>query len=359
MGQYTIELSFSAANGEKVNEDLIAEVTRRSYAKGTFILNEGNMTNETGVLTYIDEKGIVIDSAYIRVNGTMLGNVCQDMFITGGKMYIISQNGSKNAEEGFLTIANSETLEKIKVYNSELSSLSWPSNIAVVGDKIYIRDNQGIKMLNATTDELTSVANTTGALKNRMAVVGDKVFVMTGSKKILVIQDGTVKSQISVDGTLTGIAKSYDNQLWVSYTSPSTIQKISVSDYSTIDTPHSLGSYAIGAGWGVSSAFSAVQDTLYFSNAGMKLCRHIFKENKTEEVANIQDYVADAKTYYNSLGVNPKTGHVYFATMKGFGADYKINDIAVFDFKKSSPLLFDYKKKNSFPAGVYFTYNFE
>ena len=111
--------------------------------------------------------------------------------------------------------------------------------------------------------------------------------------------------------------------------------------------------------WGAAPAFSAKEDTLYFSNGGFNLYRHIFKENKTETVANIKESIPDAQMYYNSLGVNPVSGEVIMATLKGYGQDYKINDIAIFDFSKTPALQHDYKGKNSFPAGVYFTYNFE
>ena len=73
-----------------------------------------------------------------------------------------------------------------------------------------------------------------------------------------------------------------------------------------------------------------------------------FSQNETEEVADIKEYVEDAGIYYNSLGVDPVSGEVYFATLKGY-ADYKTNDIAIFDFNKTPALQFDIKNKNSFP----------
>ena len=110
----------------------------------------------------------------------------------------------------------------------------------------------------------------------------------------------------------------------------------------------------LGAGWGVAPAFSAKDDIVYFSNAGFNLYRHIFSQNKTEKVANIKDYVEDAGTYYNSLGVDPVNGEVYFATLKGF-SEYKINDIAIFDFTKTPALQADIKNKNRF-SGRSFLY---
>lgn len=139
-------------------------------------------------------------------------------------------------------------------------------------------------------------------------------------------------------------------------TSPASIIKVNPVDYTIIDT-HALN-VNIGAGWGGAPAFSAKDDIIYFSNAGFKLYRHIFSQNKTEEVADIKQYVEDAGMYYNSLGVDPVSGEVYFATLKGY-AEYKTNDIAIFDFSKTPALQFDIKNKNSFPAGVFFTENFK
>lgn len=350
-GIFVIRLSVSGDNGEVLTMEKKVEVKSR-FSDGAFVLNEGNMSNETGTLTYIDSEGVLIDSAYYRVNGTLLGNVCQDLFIADNKIYIISQNGAKNGGEGLLTIARADNLEKEKVYNDASETLSWPTSVAVVGQDIYLRDHNGIYRLNASTEALTYVENSKGAAKARMAVVGNKVFAMSGSN-IMVIENGPITGTIKAPGKLSGIAKAYDGSLWASCSSPAKILKINVTDYS-IDA-HDISESGLGAGWGVAPAFSATKDVLYFSNAGFNLYRHNFTENKTEFVTKISDSVEDAKMYYNSLGVNPKTGEVIYATLKGYGMDYKINDIAVFDFTKDPALQHDFKGSNSFPAGVFFT----
>ena len=326
------------------------------FGEGTFVLNEGNMSDETGTLVFINPKGELRDSVYYRVNGTLLGNVCQDLFIADGKIYILSQNGAKNGGEGKLVIADAKTLEKEKVYNNELSGLSNPTHLAVIGDDIYIRDSYGLHIFNSSTNELANLDNTRGIAKNRMVLIGDKVFAMNG-KNINVLKNKAIVETIAVSGSLSGLAKAYDGNLWVSCTSPNQIMKINPSDYSIIGT-HDL-SIGLSNNWGAAPAFSAKGDTLYFCNGSSKIYRHIFNEDKTETVVDIKESVPDAGTYYNSLGVNPVNGEVIMATLKGWGQDYKINDIAIFDFSKTPALQHDYKKKNSFPAGVYFTYNFE
>lgn len=354
-GDYTVGLTVTVTNGEKMQSDMIAKVYG-GFGDGTFVLNEGNMGNETGTLVYINPKGELRDSVYYRVNGTLLGNVCQDLFIADGKIYILSQNGAKNGGEGKLIVADAKTLEKKKVYNGELSELSNPTHLAVIGNDIYIRDGNGVRILNTSTNELTSIDNSNGVAKNRMVVIGDKIFAMNG-KNINVLQNKTIAKTIAVSGSLSGLAKSYDGNLWASCTSPNQIMKINPSDYSIIET-HDLDN-GIGNGWGAAPAFSAKGDTLYFCNGSSNIYRHIFGEKKTETVVDIKESVPDAGVYYNSLGVNPVSGEVVMATLKGWGQDYKINDIAIFDFSKTPALQHDYKGKNSFPAGVYFTYNFK
>lgn len=355
-GEYTIGLAITNADGEKIQSEIVAKVYAR-FGKGTFILNEGNRTDETGTLVYIDPNGALIDSVYYRVNKSLLGNVCQDMFIADGKVYIISQNGAVNGGEGILAVANAESLEKEIVYNDELATIDMPSHLAVVGNDIYIRGSYGVYVFNTSNKEITEIENTRGINKNRMVVFGDKVFAMNGSG-ICVLQNKELVKTIKVPGSLSGIAKSYDGNLWASCTSPNQIIKINPSDYSIVET-HNLN-VGIGNGWGSAPAFSAKGDTLYFCNGSSTLYRHIFLQNNTETVvSDIKESVPDAQMYYNSLGVNPESGEVIMATLKGYGQDYKINDIAIFDFSKTPAMQYDYKSKNSFPAGVYFTYNFE
>lgn len=331
-------------------------------SKGVFLLNEGNMGDGTGSLFFINSNDELQDSVYYYANNKeLLGNVAQDMFIANGKMYIICQNGERNGGKGMLIIADAKTFKQEKVYSKEElnaliapSTLSMPSNLAVVGNDIYIRDNNGVYML--SDGKMTLVTNSKGIAKKRMVAIGDKVYAMNG-KKICVIKKGKIAVEITANGTLSGLAKSYDGNLWASCITPNQIMKISTTDYTTVTT-HDL-TENIGAGQGVAPAFSAVKDTLYFSNAGFKLNRHIFNEDKTEFVADIKELLPDAGIYYNSLGVDPVTGKVYFATLKGYSEYKTVNDIAIFDFSKTPALQQDFKNKNSFPAGIYFVSNFE
>lgn len=323
------------------------------FSQGTFILNEGNMTTEQGSLIFISPKGELTDSLYWRVNGSFLGNTTQDLYITDQKLYVISQNGSG---DGMLVIANAATLKKEAAYaKEEMGDLSWPTHLAIIGTKAYIRDNNGVHLFDLTTKAKQSIAGSKGAAKNRMAVVGDKVFVPAG-KSIYVIQGNAIIRTITMPGTVSGVVRAYDNNLWVSCTtSPAQINKVSSSDYSILQT-NELGDAKVGAGFGATPGISAKNDSIYFSNASTKIYRHIFSLNKTELMTDVKDHIDNAGIVYNNLAVNPQSGEVYFNTIKGYGMDFLVNDLTIFNFSGSTPqLVNDYKNVTHFPAGIFFT----
>ena len=327
-----------------------------SDPKATFVLNEGNMTSENGSIIYITADGRVIDYAYWRMNGSELGNVAQDLFISGGKMYIISQNGGN---DGLLVEAEARTLKNTKKFGKEeLSRLFWPSHIAVVGNTVYIRDNAGVWTLDLDTRKFTSVANAKGTLKNRMAVVSGKVFV-PGNRAILVLENGVLVKKIEMDGTVTGVIKSdEEGYLWVSCsTSPAQIVKLSAADY-TMDK-HTLTDGGVSLGWSSTPGISAKGDEIYFSDNTSTIYRHNFTSNTTEALGDVKSNIANWGIIYNMPAVHPVTGQYYFNTILGYGLRFLTNDISVYDLGAGTPsMVADYRNYTHFPAGFFFTASF-
>lgn len=353
LGEHTIVVDVLNHDGGKASAQTKISVYGK-YKHGTFILNEGNMTSEQGSLLFISPDGTIGDSVYWHVNGSFLGNSAQDLCIADNKMYVISQNGGG---DGMLVVANAETLKKEEGYSKEqMAILSWPTHVAVIGGNAYIRDNKGIYNFDLASKSLTFIEGSKGAAKNRMAVVADKLFVPAG-KNIYVIQKGAIIHTIALPGTASAVIKSSDNHLWVSCTTaPAHIIKIKPSDHTIVQTNELPTDANVGAGWGGSPAISAKADTIYFSNATTKIYRHIFNQNKTEYLTDVKEHIQNAGMVYSNLAVHPLTGEVYFCTIKGYGLDYLINNIARFNFSNSTPALTaDHKNHTRFPAGVFFT----
>lgn len=354
VGKFEIVLTAKNADGEHSATTSVEVYGKYKY--GTFVLNEGKSSN--GTLIFIDPKGVVTDSAYYKANGTFLGGASQDLFIAENKMYVVSQNGGG---DGFLVIANAETLKKEAGYEDELKGLvSWPTHVAALGENnVYLRDNNGIYQFNPSDKKVTFIRGTKGALKNRMAVAESKVFVPTSSA-LLVVEAGkdTISHTIEMEASVSGVIKASDGNLWVSCTSPNKIVKINAKDYSIIQTNEV--EQALGAGWGATPGISAKGDTLYFSNATTKIYRHIFGKKQTDFMVDASTWVENTGQVYNNLAVNPVSGEVLMNTLKGWGDDYLINNISVFDFSGNDPkLAANYENYTKFPAGIFFTYNYE
>ncbi len=336
------------------------------FSEGAFLLNEGNFGNETGSLTYIHpSKKLVIDQAYYHVNGTKLGNVCQDLAFEGDKIYILSQLGPKNGGEGLLTIARSNTLEKVKVYNDEALAQSTPTHIAVLRDHIYIRTERDGILRGSSEGGFAPIAGTKKALKQRMAQIGERIFALTSDSKVLMIQGTQVVRELDLSPAKpSGIAVSHDGKLWVSTTNPNAILKVDPTpdNFVALDS-HSLDKSISATGpqsWErtTSSAFFAHGDKLYFTGQSSVIYCHDFATSKTSQVIDVKtiDGVGtSANQYYNSLGVDPATGELYYAAFENFNTYNKKNVTMV--LKADGTKLLLKEKVNSFPAGFYFIPN--
>ena len=344
------------------------------FSEGAFLLNEGNSGNETGSLTYIHpSKKLVIDQAYFHINGTKLGNVCQDLAFGNDKVYIISQNGPRNGGEGLLTIAEAGSLKKVKVYNDATLAQKWPTHIAVIRDHIYLRADykatptspKGCIYRGTEDGGFTLIPETEGVMKMRMAQIGERLFALTSDSKVLMIQGTQVVRELDLSPAKpSGIAVSHDGKLWVSTTSPNAILKVDPTpdNFVALDT-HILDKSISATGpesWQrtTSSAFFAHGDKLYFTGQSSVIYCHDFATSKTYQVIDVKtiDGVGtSANQYYNSLGVDPATGELYYAAFEDYSTYNKKNVTMV--LKADGTKLLLKEKVNSFPAGFYFIPN--
>ena len=86
----------------------------------------------------------------------------------------------------------------------------------------------------------------------------------------------------------------------------------------------------------------------------------MFSTGETTLMVDAKEMVENVGIVYNTVAVHPETGEVYFNTIKGYGQDYLINNISVFRFDSDEARLeVNYENYTRFPAGTFFTYNFE
>ncbi len=363
IGMHQVSVDCLLKNGENRKFIFPEFYVYGKYKFGTFVLNEGNMTSENGSLIFIDKDGNIFDDVYKEENGIDLGNVAQDLFISDNKMYIVTQNGRN---DGFISVANAETMKRIDSYTS--LPLSWSSHIAVINDSVFVRDNKGVHRISPITKSAVLIKGTKGAEKTRMAVIEDKLYV-AAKKNVLIIDNksDSIVGNIEFPFNVHAVSKSSDNKLFVSITGnqiasvarAAKIVKVNPSDNRIIQE----NELALdGAPFQRNVNLSAKADTLYFQGVGTSLLRHVFTANETVEMCKIMEYADDAGMYYNAPAVHPVTGEVFANTIKGYGMAYQINNITALDFSKKTAdgkyVARNYKDYTRFPAGIYFSANY-
>ena len=154
-----------------------------THPEGTFVLMEGNMTTENGSIVYFDQHMRCHERVYEEVNDNEIGNVLQDMYMIGGRIYFITQNGRTSSTgttfdgDGRFVICDAHTMKRILARDMPFyaqvasssgtkSTLCWPQHIVAVSpEKGYIQystsdmeSHSGIRTVNlvsgviATTD---------------------------------------------------------------------------------------------------------------------------------------------------------------------------------------------------------------
>lgn len=341
--------------------------------KGTFVLNEGNMTTENGSLTYITPEGYVIDDAYKTVNGTELGNVAQDMAFCGGKIYVITQNGDQNAvgtkfdNDGMLIVMDAKTLKKeVALSKTELSDLDWPTHIAVLDNQhIYIRDNAMVRRLDLQTKTLHPVEGTDKAPKSQFTVMNGKVYTyksgsISGLIEISADNDAAkfirfpFRTTYQINSVL-GVRAAEDGDFWVMGFGSG---KVSVSKFNLSTQKMQQKQISVKPFVGASGvAFANKGNRLYYAD-GTTVYRLNFDAAEGEESENVitdlNGIDVNAGMLYNGMSVHPVTGLVYINTIKGF-AQFTQNQIWAFDFDTNTETpVAKYENYTNFPAGFFF-----
>lgn len=359
LGNYNVAILASNTDGEAYASTEIE--VHGTYKYGTFVISEGS--SSPGTIVFISPKGEVVENAYYVENGGELGGASQDLFIKDNKMYIVSQNGGNDG--GFLTVLNAETLKRERKFQEELKGkVSMPTHVVALGeDDIYLRDNKGVLRFQPSTGEVTLIQGTEKARKNTMAVADGKVFVSV-NKNVVVIEAGKdeITNTIEFEDKVYGVIKASDGNIWVA-DGAGNITKVDAKACAKLGSSKVSddAKKVLAASFAATPSITAKGDTLYMSGLSSRIYRHVFGSDKTELMVDAKnvDMVDNVVIVYNTCAVHPITGEVYLNSIKGY-SDYKINNITVFDFSGDEPRVSaNYENYTAFPAGTFFTYNFE
>jgi hypothetical protein len=368
-------------------------------ANGVFVLAEGNMTTENGTLSFIDATGASSGSfpAQNWVYGDpatgAMGNVSQDLFIANDNMYVLSQNGDSFTAGGTEHILTLSTyLDDPHSYNpGNYFPNSWsektPTHLAVAGSSVYIRTNGGVVLTDTAFTSVIPINGTTTPSRTRMAMVNNNnvKYLYAGSEQNAVYMINTstnAVTSIPVKGKVAGLvavrrnnkALQYIYALGIVSSSQAILYKISGT---TIDAIYTINSSFDDSLFipsvGLCCYAGGTQDVLYFRSNGWNPTQ-IFKYEITSTTSgNLSTLYTipggidpKAQIIYGDLGVDQRTGDVYFgyvgdwsvyATVNGVGRLRGGNPSSIQEYKASATGTS--KIDTRFTAGIYFTREFD
>ena len=326
-----------------------------------FVLNEGVYNKETGFLDVIDNEG----NYHSKVDKSTLGGTAQDLAFFGDYTYVIAKD-PRTEPWGRLVAFRTKNLGGMEYFSDFIKGLEKPSNIAILDlQNIFIRDAKAIHRLDLVNGKLTKLEGTDGASEMQMVALNNRVVAAVGKKLVSINKnEDKVSKELTLDASIKGIAQACRRDVFVATPAgeKSTIYRINSNDLSIIKQNEITGAEGKAMGnnyWGRSSVIVAKDDIIYYAGGGSVIYRHDFAKNETKAMADVasEGIYPEGTITYNSLGVHPRTGHVYITRIKDW-SENDVNAILELDLSgDTGKLVKKYENKVAYPAGFYFPAN--
>lgn len=381
---------------------------------GVYVVMEGNMSDNNGMLCYIDGEGKLFTAKnadgsettdlYGAANGgAKVGNVLQDIYLYHGKIYMLTQNGPDRGGDGYMVICDAKTMKQERVFGNE-SALAdpgiWPQHLVVVDEEtVFVRystsDNEthaGIRIFNPKTDELSGdipgtagVFMTEGSMKMRMVYHDGKIFAPCGFDLVVLDarQRGKEIARVKFDSQIKGIVLGLDNNIYmtiagqyegkttvpdvttdpsqmeIKYLTRSRIVGVNSSTYEQISEkkmPSGVNFPVHSAAPGIGMCASFTEDAVFFWDGPFKAFKIWRYEYKTGKLAKIIDLTASLEnmgwTIYGYIGVG-QDNKLYVGT-----SDYLRTRVLTFDPVTGERLPDSYDIDSGSPSGIDFPIRF-
>lgn len=389
---------------------------------GTFFLFEGNMTDSWGRIVYIDKDGEPwVDIFKEQNKGKSVGNVLQDMYIFGDKIYFLTQNGNLKghggtpSDEAFgrLVICDAKTLKVIdsdplEFTDPDTNLGTWPQHL-VVTDKntayiqfsTHMETHSGVYKINISDDskEVTNKGiidgtygefTKTGATKARMTLSRNKIFMGRGasfisidtqSDAVTVIEtfenkqvkdvtkagDGNIYVAVSGEGSSEG---SKENGFTNTMTSSASIEyynqsgvkqgSIPMEGYSGFDSNIGFPIDSPSPNIGMCATFN--DNTIYFRDKPQFSCSTFGRIDDSFGNFWLETNANMSSTtdpVYGYMGVHPKSGNLFVGYSTNAYTTGTIEEWSYSSFTWSKINTYSYTDRHhASPAGIDFGYRF-
>ncbi|MEG1405306.1 MAG: DUF5074 domain-containing protein, partial [Alistipes sp.] len=363
--------------------------------QGTFVLCEGNMTSTNGTLTYYDRKGNEHRKVFENANaGKEIGNVCQDLYIHQGRLYLLTQNGANMQGAGRFVVCDAKTMKMIYadplVFKTPAGKATWPQHLVVVDDATaYVQYSEsgmestsGICKLTlaersvtvgATVEGTFGAFTVAGATKTRMVFSRGKLYAGVG-QKVVVIDPATAAIEKTIDFAgrqVKGIVKAADNNLYITLagtytgTNPNTGKLnadpkvvainhageiVSEQDLTGIKLPIATWTPAVGM------CASFTDPYLFFVDTNDFACATASRYNYETKQLD-KKFIRGSETIYGIMGVHPTTKKLWVGKSSYIDSNIYFYDVMGAASVEQGKFAYSSQSEAS-PTGIDFAYRF-
>ena len=366
---------------------------------GVLILNQGATRLENGSVTWIAPDGTVEEDIYGKVNGSAVGNTSQDLWLNGGKIYILSDNdelpdlGSGVGGDGSLVIVDAVTFRREKVFRyeeltfprpegstepEEIMNLMTPFENIVVLDEhnVFLSDPKAVFRLDAATGKMNLVegsyhfGNSGGTIESVVAmrglvIIGDRFYCGGGGfwsdTKLFEFVKGSdqIGRTLDLSGEfISGLCRTGDHEIMIATCGRSGQTKSYLTFVDTDSWTVTLEKQIkadISAEFMNTSGITLSGDYLYFAAGSLTVSRISLKTWKVEEYIQVANDVPNARYLTCNVIADPQKNLLYVSVADDRGEKVVPNgNILIYDCSGDEPrLVKNLENKGNYPVNIY------
>lgn len=312
------------------------------YTKGAFVVNEDWFGHRNSAVTFLSNDGKWNYKAIEEIGAT----ACFGTFY-GNKFYAIAKQAkvkSASVTGGRITICNGTTMGIVnQIENIDAAKgADGRSFLGVDEHKAYVSTSNGIYVLDLNTEEITGEVTMDGnsivGECGNMVRKDDRVYAVSFSKGICVINPETNEVENVISGSFGSIVMSKDGNLWVSLFQDSAdagLAKLNLEEEKVekLSLPEGIGNPVCTYLWGAwtpdALCASAKENALYWTSASGWSTYMVFKydidQQKFTKFIDLSAEEGNTWSIYGcSFRIDPVTDNAYTTLAVGYANNYKV-----------------------------------
>lgn len=312
------------------------------YTKGAFVVNEDWFGHRNSTVTFLSNDGKWNYKAVEEIGAT----ACFGTFY-GNKFYAIAKQAKDKGASvtgGRITVCNGTTMSIVnQIENIDASKdVDGRAFLGVDERKAYISTSNGIYVFDLDNEEITGEVtidgNSISGECGNMIRKDDRVYAVSFSKGICIINPETNEVENVISGSFGSITMSKDGSLWASLFQGSDyvgLAKLNLEEGNAekISLPDGIGNPVCSYCWGAWNpdglCASAKENAIYWTTVSGYSTYTVFKydidQQKFTKFIDLNAETGNTWSIYGcSFRIDPVTDNAYVTLAEGYTNNYKV-----------------------------------